>query len=166
MISPPSTPRPYVERDGNIVMGSTGVIVPPSPGFLNGKTHTPAEGPAIPVRDMAKMHIADKYRTGAGIKKTHTKSRIPVRNLVKTAGAAGVEAMFKPFRFMDLPGGKYSSLSSRRFVTLRILTPHRDPQYRLPPHIHEVQASPPRAPSTHGFPATSHASRPPASADF
>jgi hypothetical protein len=167
MASPPSTPRPYVGRDGDIVMGSTAVLVPPSPGFLNGKTHLPVEGPTVPVRDMAKMQITGKHRTSAGVKKTQTKSRIPVRKVVKTtAGMAGVEAVFKPFRFMSLPGGKLSSLSSRLFTMMSILTPPRDPQHRLPPHLDQVQASTARAPPTHGLSASTHASRPPASAHF
>jgi hypothetical protein len=115
MTSAPCTPRPYVERDGDVVMGATGVLVPPSPGFLSvmSDCENPPASPGLPIRNASsKMRIMGKDRTGAGVKKTQCKSRIPVKKQINVtasaAGAASGKAENRVFRFMDLPGGNSS----------------------------------------------------------
>lgn len=105
-----------MDPNGDIIMGAQGVRVPPSPGFLNGifeQTHPSPVSPGSPALAIrkAKTKIVVKDRTEAGVKKAQPKSRSIVAKLVNATASAtaafGDEPVQKPFRFMDLPGGKF-----------------------------------------------------------
>ena len=98
-------------------MTSESVLVPPSPGFLNGildAAHAPSEGPTLPIRK-DKIRIKTRGvledRTCAGIQKAQPKSKAGGAKLVDAAaGAINAlrDEMLQPFRFMDLPGGTWT----------------------------------------------------------
>jgi hypothetical protein len=123
-------------------MGAQGVIIPPSPGFmiaLSDQEHAPPESCSLPTRKAnSKMQVALKDRTGAGIMKAQPKSKTTMRKLFDvTAGSAAAtreKALHKPFRFMDLPGGKVHHLAKPR---LQKLTSGRDPQLGLSPDLRD-----------------------------
>jgi hypothetical protein len=113
----PSTPNcrnTTFNGTSNVIMGSEHATVPPSPGVpVPGFADlTMSSGPE---RDLPSRNRKNKgkgnARTGAGVKK-QTKNK-PDGTMAKVVGAAfnekvgtGDQALQKPFRFMDLPGGK------------------------------------------------------------
>jgi hypothetical protein len=105
-----------MDRSGDVIMGAQGVQVPPSPDFLNGifeQEHPSLASPASPTLAIrkAKNKVVLNDRTGAGIKKKQPKSRGTVAKLVNATASATAalaeEPVEKPFRFMNLPGGKF-----------------------------------------------------------
>ena len=100
-------------------MSSQGVLVPPSPVLPNGmfdREIASRDATPLPIRKAKTRHVLHD-RTGAGIKKLQLKGKSSVRKLVDTtAGATATmseDAIQKPFRFMDLPGGKFSKTVHR-----------------------------------------------------
>ena len=99
------------------VMSGHTVTVPPSPGLQNlmhahpfGHLSSAPGTLANPARKSHGKHAND--RTGAGVKKSRTraKAKTAVEKLVDaTVGATAalsISTVHKPFRFMELPGGK------------------------------------------------------------
>jgi hypothetical protein len=106
-----ATPGPIMDADGDVIMGATGVQIPPSPGFTKMFDQT-SPTPAAPflLSSKTKMHVVLQDCTGAGIKKAPVKSKSPTWKWVDAAAgmtaAESEQSIQKPFRFMDLPGGK------------------------------------------------------------
>lgn len=104
-----------MNTSGDSIMGGQTVIVPPSPGFpvpmhpFNHLNSAPGSL-ANPDRKSHGKHAND--RTGAGVKKRcpRPKGKTAVEKLVDaTVGATAalsIDTVQKPFRFMELPGGK------------------------------------------------------------
>jgi hypothetical protein len=117
-----------MDSTGDVIMGAQSVLVPPSPGFLNGLFEQEHRSPApsgLAVRK-AKMRLIAQDRTGAGIKKSKSKSKTTVCKLVDATAIAmaalSEEPVQKPFRFMDLPGGRSSGFEN----LLHLLMSSRD----------------------------------------
>ena len=96
------------------MMGSEHAIVPPSPGVPLPSFEALSVS-AAPLRDMPSRRNKSKgnARTGAGVKKQARKKyddkTAKLEQAVKAAKeklGVGALALQKPFRFMDLPGGK------------------------------------------------------------
>jgi hypothetical protein len=103
--------------NGDVIMGSTSVLVPPSPHGFNDEfgmsTQPPPQGPTLPLRtSKTKARILIDPRPNAGVKKLQVKkSKSNVSKLVDavsgaTAGVSNL-ALQQSFRFMELPGGTY-----------------------------------------------------------
>lgn len=104
-----------MNTQGDSIMSGQPVGVPPSPGLHNTmhpfSQMIPAPGSlANPDRKSHGKHAND--RTGAGVKKrcARPKGKTAVEKLVDaTVGATAalsINTVQKPFRFMELPGGK------------------------------------------------------------
>jgi hypothetical protein len=157
-----------MSTNGDSIMASEAVLVPPSPGVLNGffdggSAQTATTVPNLPIRSpttptKTKEPVKPNDRTGAGVKKNSPKSKAAIQKLVDalTASAAtGEQAAEQPFRFMDLPGGKYHFLKLSQVLTIG-----RDPQPRLPPHSRQSQAGSARPSSSLCLPSLSHSHGP------
>jgi hypothetical protein len=111
----PATPSSAtMGNNGDIVMGATGVLVPPSPGFLD-VLSDPAQSPAVaPTVSSRKTNIntrsVSNERSGAGVRKTQPKHKTSAQKLLDAfsfaAGSLSRKKAQEIFRFMDLPGGK------------------------------------------------------------
>ncbi|KAH3955784.1 hypothetical protein HBH70_016610 [Parastagonospora nodorum] len=110
LASPPTTPLAAMDINGDVVMGAQGVLMPPSPSFLNGVFEQEQAAPTLPGLTIgkAKLRVVSQDRTSAGVKKSKTKSKATVSKLVDSnAGAAAAliqQAVQTSFRFMELPG--------------------------------------------------------------
>lgn len=140
-----------MNTSGDVVMGTQAVFVPPSPGLQNPFIRKLKSAPgsrARPARKLQGKHAND--RTGAGVKKQRAKPKTPDEKMVEaTVGATAalsISAVEKPFRFMELPGGKLIPCD-----TVQNLICNRDPQPHLPIHVRASEASAARASPTHGF---------------
>jgi len=147
-----------MDSNGDIIMGAQGVLVPPSPSFLNGvfeQEQAAPQSPAIPIRK-AKLRLVSQDRTGAGIKKSKPKPKNTVSKLVDSnAGAAAAlmqQAVQMPFRFMELPGGKSVQVEALMYVLIM----SRNSQPGVPACVLVPEAGFACSPSAHGLPPTSH----------
>ena len=93
------------------MMGSEHAIVPPSPGVPLPSFEALSVS-AAPLRDMPSRRNKSKSnaRTGAGVKKQarkkHDDKAAKLTDTLNEKTGVGALALQKPFRFMDLPGGK------------------------------------------------------------
>jgi hypothetical protein len=98
------------------IIGSQSVTVPPSPGLVSEIYKVIEEesgsGLTFPVRKSSRQSKKQKDCTGAGVKKASPKAGMPqvskILGATTQTGRAISEDVQKTFRFMDLPGGKYS----------------------------------------------------------
>lgn len=147
-----------MDSNGDIIMGAQGVLVPPSPSFLNGVFEQEQAVPASPglaIRK-AKLRLVSQDRTGAGIKKSKVKPKTTVGKLVDSnAGAAAAlmhQAVQMPFRFMELPGGKSVQVQASMYVLMR----SRNSKPGVPACFLVPEAGFACSPSAHGLTPTSH----------
>jgi hypothetical protein len=122
---PSKNPGLVIDTSRDVIAGAQGVLVPPSPGFLNGnfgQTNSVPGSPTLPTHKQAQTVSQD--RTGSGIKKAKTKSKTPVWKLRNAAASSSAQ---KSFRFLQLPGGK----STRYPKSTQTLTVGRNPQSGL-----------------------------------
>ncbi len=112
--SAPSLHQNSFSSSSNVMMGSEHAIVPPSPGVpvpgFEALTMSPETIKALPVRK-GKEKGKGNARTGAGVQKQAKKkfdgtmAKLVDAVFNEKAGTSD-QALQKPFRFMDLPGGK------------------------------------------------------------
>jgi hypothetical protein len=149
-----------MDINGDVVMGAQGVLMPPSPSFPNGVFEQEQAAPTSPGLTIfkAKLRVVPQDRTGAGVKKSKTKSKATFGKLVDSnAGAAAAliqEAVQTSFRFMELPGGKSVQVQS----AMHVLTISRNSEPDIPSRPLVPEAGFACSPSAHGIPAASHPS--------
>jgi hypothetical protein len=112
MTAPLTTPGTVIDTSRDVIVGTQGVVVPPSPGFTNGffdQTNLMPDSPTLPFHKHKALVISQDH-TGSGIKKAGPKSKSRVWKFVNTtAGSTAAlsgDAHKKPFHFLQLPGGR------------------------------------------------------------
>lgn len=98
-----------MNTSADIIMGAEAVNVPPSPGLQNQLFSDLDAQSGTRAKPDRKLSTLSKDRTGAGIKKQQqqqAKIKGSFKKLVHATVTLSISTVDKPFRFMDLPGGK------------------------------------------------------------